>query len=80
MRSAAYNYYAATYWPHLPSMGSCAGTETAAVFGCVLLSSYLVLFIDFYMRTYKKPAKGKGKAVANGSANGVANGHGYVRR
>ena len=52
-------------------MGTCSGTESAAVFGCLLLSSYLLLFIDFYIRTYnKKPAKGK--PVANGKANGVA--------
>lgn len=76
----AYNYYAANYWPFLPNMGSCAGTEAAAVFGCLLLSSYLLLFVDFYVRTYKKPVKGKGKAVPNGSANGSANGHACVSR
>ncbi|KAI0689600.1 GNS1/SUR4 membrane protein [Cytidiella melzeri] len=65
-----YNYYAATYWPHLPHYGTCAGTEAAAIFGCGLLSSYLLLFINFYIQTYKKPARGK--AVANGKANGVA--------
>ncbi|TBU35256.1 GNS1/SUR4 membrane protein [Dichomitus squalens] len=70
---ATYNYYAATYFPNLPSYGSCAGTETAALFGCGLLSSYLVLFIQFYIQTYKKPA-GK-KPIVNGKANGVANGH-----
>ncbi|KAI0793511.1 GNS1/SUR4 membrane protein [Abortiporus biennis] len=71
-----YSYYAANYFPNLPTLGSCAGTETAALFGCGLLSSYLVLFINFYIQTYKKPAKGK-KPVANGKANGngVANGH-----
>jgi len=73
-----YSYYVANYWPHLPHMGSCAGTETAAVFGCALLSSYLLLFINFYIQTYKAPVKGKkpvanGKAVGNG--NGIANGH-----
>lgn len=72
-RATAYSYYAANYFPNLPNMGSCAGTETAAVFGCVLLSSYLLLFIQFYIATYKKPA-GK-KAVANGKANGAANGY-----
>ena len=71
-RIIAYNYYAANYFPHLPNLGSCAGTESAAVFGCLLLSSYLGLFINFYIQTYKKPA-GK-KPVANGKANGVANG------
>ena len=74
----AYNYYAATYYQYLPHLGNCAGTESAAVFGCLLLSSYLGLFINFYIQTYNKPAKGKGKAVANGKANGVANGNGCV--
>ena len=72
----AYSYYAATYFPHLPALGTCAGTEYAALFGCGLLSSYLVLFINFYIQTYKKPA-GK-KPIANGRANGAANGHGCV--
>ena len=81
----AYNYYAANYFPHLPNLGSCAGTETAAVFGCVLLSSYLGLFINFYIQTYKKPVKkgtANGKAVSNGKAvaNGKANGHTCVAR
>ncbi|KAI0735156.1 elongase of fatty acids ELO [Earliella scabrosa] len=70
---ATYSYYAANYFPDLPTLGSCAGTEQAAVFGCALLTSYLLLFIQFYIQTYKKPV-GK-KAVANGKANGVANGH-----
>ncbi|KZT65142.1 GNS1/SUR4 membrane protein [Daedalea quercina L-15889] len=79
---ATYSYYAANYFPNLPTMGSCAGTESAAVFGCGLLTSYLLLFIQFYINTYKKPSKGKGKApLANGkpiaNGNGVANGHGH---
>ena len=72
---AAYSYFVSTYWPHLPSLGTCHGTESAAVFGCVLLSSYLLLFIKFYVDTYKKPARGK-KSVTNGHA--VANGNGFV--
>jgi len=72
---ATYSYFAAKpLWKaayNLPTMGSCAGTENAALFGCGLLTSYLFLFINFYIQTYKKPVVAK-KVVANG--NGVANG------
>ncbi|KAK3848002.1 MAG: fatty acid elongase [Linnemannia gamsii] len=48
----SYTYFAFTYAPHLPNAGKCAGTEGAALFGCGLLSSYLLLFINFYRLTY----------------------------
>ncbi|KZT30578.1 GNS1/SUR4 membrane protein [Neolentinus lepideus HHB14362 ss-1] len=66
-----YSYYAANYFHKLPHLGTCAGTEGAAVFGCALLTSYLGLFINFYIQTYNKKPVHK-KAVANG--NGVPNG------
>jgi hypothetical protein len=47
-------------------VNSCSGSETAAYFGVGLITSYLFLFIDFYIRTYKgssaKTAKANGKA------------------
>ncbi|KIM32687.1 hypothetical protein M408DRAFT_326445 [Serendipita vermifera MAFF 305830] len=63
----------------LPATRDCAGTENAAIFGCGLLSSYLFLFIQFFIATYLNKSKAKkaaGKAAANGHhhANGVANG------
>jgi hypothetical protein len=73
MRSflSAYSYFASTYWPQLPSLGSCHGMESAAArgFGCSILSSYLLLFVKFYIDTYKKPARGK-KPLTNGHADG----------
>ncbi|WVQ71342.1 hypothetical protein IAR50_000870 [Cryptococcus sp. DSM 104548] len=52
----------------LPTVGDCAGSEGAALFGCGLLSSYLFLFIAFYKATYKKAAakakQAKEKATA----------------
>lgn len=72
----AYQHFVYNYHPHLPHVGDCAGAESSAVFGCGLLSSYLLLFIKFYMDTYKpKPTKGA-KASINGTANGNGKAHG----
>ncbi|XAO23594.1 hypothetical protein I312_102374 [Cryptococcus bacillisporus CA1280] len=57
---ATYSHFAVKYGA--PAIGDCAGSESAALFGCGLLGSYLLLFIAFYKATYKKgAAKGKGK-------------------
>lgn len=71
-----YQHYAATHFRYLPHWSNCAGTETAALFGCGLLTVYLGLFINFYVNTYKKSTKGK-QPMANGVANGIANGHAH---
>tara|TARA_R110002033_G_scaffold133278_1_gene173343 strand:- start:28 stop:456 length:429 start_codon:yes stop_codon:yes gene_type:complete len=51
---ASWDYFTSTYAPTLPHVGTCAGEPFAAVAGDVILSSYLVLFISFYISTYKK--------------------------
>lgn len=66
---AAYTYFSYTYFPWLPNKGSCAGEEFAAVYGCGLLTSYLFLFIAFYIRVYKKSAS---KAAAKKAAAAAA--------
>jgi hypothetical protein len=68
----AYQHFAYARFPYFPHIANCAGTESAALLGCGLLSSYLVLFIKFYIETYKKPAGVKKLG------NGHANGNGYV--
>ena len=57
MYFASYNYFASAHFPSLPHIGTCAGEEAAAISGCVILSSYLVLFILFYFATYKRTGK-----------------------
>ncbi|GLB36153.1 putative very-long-chain 3-oxoacyl-CoA synthase [Lyophyllum shimeji] len=65
-----YSHMAVAYFSEtLPYIDNCAGEEGAAIFGCALLTSYLVLFINFYFQTYKKPAAA-GKPQVNGKANG----------
>jgi len=76
-----YSYFIHTYYSKagLPYLGNCSGTESAALLGCGVITSYLGLFVKFYIQTYKKPARGKAvNGVANGNGNGVANGNGHT--
>ena len=74
----AYSRFATKYW-NLPTSGDCAGTEAAALFGCGVLTSYLFLFIKFYIDTYKKkPTVQRLQSAASGVANGVARANGVA--
>ncbi|KAJ1912320.1 Fatty acyl-CoA elongase/Polyunsaturated fatty acid specific elongation enzyme [Mycoemilia scoparia] len=44
----------------LPYLDYCQGTTSAALFGCALIWSYLVLFIQFFNKTYKPQCNGGG--------------------
>lgn len=70
---ASFNYFADTYFPWAPHVGTCAGKEHAAFSGIICLTSYLFLFIAFYRKTYKQ-GQAKRAQAANGRANGHANG------
>ncbi|TAQ86430.1 hypothetical protein B7494_g5237 [Chlorociboria aeruginascens] len=54
---ASYTYFTSTYFPWMPNAGKCAGEEFAAFAGMGIISSYLLLFISFYIATYKKDGK-----------------------
>lgn len=54
---ASYTYFSSTYFPWMPNCGKCAGEEFAAFAGMGILSSYLLLFISFYLATYKREKK-----------------------
>jgi fatty acid elongase 3 len=61
---ASWDYFISTYAPSLPHVGTCAGEPFAAIAGDVILSSYLVLFISFYIATYKNMGKKDKSSVA----------------
>lgn len=64
--SCTYSYYIVTYTKgFLPNFGTCAGTESAAAFGCAILTSYLFLFINFYRITYKQKKQEQEKKKKN---------------
>ncbi|KAK6523744.1 hypothetical protein TWF281_001716 [Arthrobotrys megalospora] len=65
---ASYTYFTSTYFRWMPNAGECAGEEFAAIAGMGILSSYLVLFISFYLATYKKSGKRAArKSISNGT-------------
>ncbi|KAI8817655.1 fatty acid elongase [Fimicolochytrium jonesii] len=72
---ATYIYLSSTHLAHiLPNfnLGTCSGTPLAAGIGCAILSSYLLLFVQFFIKTYnrvgKKGSKGGKAATAGVSA------------
>ncbi|KAI5298173.1 hypothetical protein KEM55_003719, partial [Ascosphaera atra] len=54
---ASYHHLASHYFRWLPHCGHCSGTHFAALAGVIILTSYLVLFVSFYLSTYKKDQK-----------------------
>ncbi|KAF6838550.1 elongation of fatty acids protein 1 [Colletotrichum plurivorum] len=65
---ACYDYWAGTYATWLPHVGRCAGELFAAVSGGLILTSYLVLFIMFYIATYKKAGRRAAQKAKSGSS------------
>ncbi|GMK58217.1 hypothetical protein CspeluHIS016_0502490 [Cutaneotrichosporon spelunceum] len=61
---ATTNHFFYKYKINLPWVRDCTGSESAALMGCGLITSYLFLFIAFYKATYKKKS-------ARANTNGV---------
>ncbi|PVU86158.1 hypothetical protein BB559_006636 [Furculomyces boomerangus] len=53
----SYHVFIHRFYPNWPNYGACRGDDPAAIFGCLLLSSYLLLFVKFFFDTYNKRSK-----------------------
>ncbi|KAL1853498.1 Fatty acyl-CoA elongase/Polyunsaturated fatty acid specific elongation enzyme [Paecilomyces lecythidis] len=72
---ASWDYFASVNpQMNLPHVGKCGGEPFAAMTGCIILSSYLVLFISFYIATYKKSGSKPRKAGAKETASATTTG------
>ncbi|ODQ81995.1 hypothetical protein BABINDRAFT_160208 [Babjeviella inositovora NRRL Y-12698] len=76
---ATYQKIATEFLPSLPHCGDCAGTMIAAYSGCAILSSYLVLFIAFYIDVYRKKGTTRSKRVQSISGGVAAKVNEYVK-
>lgn len=63
-----YNMLAHNFLPMVPHVGDCAGTPSSAFVGVGVVATYLVLFINFFEKTYIKP-KGMTSQKTHASAN-----------
>ncbi|KAM9911445.1 hypothetical protein OXX69_003517 [Metschnikowia pulcherrima] len=79
---ATYQKIVFTYFSHmshvLPVCGDCAGTMLAAYSGCGILSSYLVLFIAFYIEVYRRKSTRKAQKVKSVHGGVAAQVNAYV--
>ncbi|SCU99514.1 LAME_0G03466g1_1 [Lachancea meyersii CBS 8951] len=60
---AVYQKFAHIYAPELPHCGDCVGSTTATFSGCAIVSSYLFLFVAFYIEVYRRRGTKKSRIV-----------------
>ncbi|KAL4081334.1 GNS1/SUR4 family-domain-containing protein [Scleroderma yunnanense] len=56
---AGWNLVAYNWLPMVPHFGNCAGQLSTGLIGAAVIASYLLLFVDFFYRTYLKKAQAK---------------------
>lgn len=60
---AVWQKVASDYYPSVPHCGECVGSTTATFSGCAIISSYLFLFVAFYIEVYRRKDTKTSKVV-----------------
>lgn len=75
---AVYQKAAHLFFPTLPHCGDCVGSTTATFSGCAIISSYLFLFIAFYIEVYRNKGTKKSRVVKRARGGVAAKVNEYV--
>lgn len=75
---AVYQKAVHLYFPSLPHCGDCVGSTAATFSGCAIISSYLFLFVAFYIEVYRNKGTKKSRVVKRARGGVAAKVNEYV--
>ncbi|CAL9736371.1 elongation of fatty acids protein 2 [Monosporozyma servazzii] len=75
---ACYQKMVHTYLPSLPHCSDCVGSTPATLSGFFIISSYLVLFITFYINVYKRKGTKTSRVIKRANGGVAAKVNEYV--
>lgn len=75
---AVYQKAVHLYFKSLPHCGDCVGSTTATFSGCAIISSYLFLFVAFYIEVYKNKGTKKSRVIKRARGGVAAKVNEYV--
>lgn len=75
---AVYQKAVHLFVPSLPHCGDCVGSTSATFAGCAIISSYLILFISFYIEVYRNNGTKKSRVIKRAHGGVAAKVNEYV--
>ncbi|QLQ78808.1 hypothetical protein HG537_0B01560 [Torulaspora globosa] len=75
---AVYQKVSHLFFPSLPHCGDCVGSTPATLSGFAIISSYLVLFISFYIEVYRNKGTKKSRVIKRARGGVAAKVNEYV--
>ncbi|AQZ10565.1 FEN1 (YCR034W) and ELO1 (YJL196C) [Zygosaccharomyces parabailii] len=75
---AVYQKFVHIFIPSFPHCGDCVGSTTATFSGCAIISSYLFLFVAFYIEVYRQKGTKKSRVIKRARGGVAAKVNEYV--